>query len=111
MEGEAERIEHDDKTERTQFFVRAYVKSGQDEARGQFISYDGLSESYVVTSGPEGSVAKSAPGKDNRVRVVIQPKDKGEGAVPRPRRKLHRRTRAKPRPRPTAPSPGRKSMK
>lgn len=84
MEGEAERIEHDGKTERTQFFVRAYVKSGQDEARGQFIAYDGLSESYVVTSGPEGSVAKSAPGKDNRVRVVIQPKDKGEGAATPP---------------------------
>jgi lipopolysaccharide export system protein LptA len=84
MEGEAERIEHSDKTERTQFFIRAYVKSGEDEARGQYISYDGVSESYVVTSGPEGSVVKSTPGTDNRVRVVIQPKDKGDGKAATP---------------------------
>lgn len=77
MEGEAERIEYDGKTERAQFFNRAYVKSGKDEARGQYISYDGLSESYVVSSGPEGSAAKPTSGRDNRVRVVIQPKEKG----------------------------------
>jgi lipopolysaccharide export system protein LptA len=84
MDGEAERIEHDGKTEMTKFFVRAYVKSGQDEARGQYIAYDGLSEGYVVTSGPEGSVNKSLPGKDNRVRVVIQPKDKGDAKAAPP---------------------------
>lgn len=73
VEGEGERIEHDAKTEVTQFFNRAYVKSGLDEVRGQYIVFDGPNENYSVTSGPGGTVA---PGRDNRVRAVIQPKGK-----------------------------------
>lgn len=77
VDGEAERIVHDGKTEKTEFFQRARVKSGNDEVRGQYIAYDGKNESYVVTSGPSGTTAASVPGKDNRVRAVIQPKNKG----------------------------------
>lgn len=72
FEGEAERIEYSDKTEKTDFYNRAWVKSGNDEVRGQFISYDGKSETYVVTSGPGGTRAK--PGSGDRVRAVIQPR-------------------------------------
>lgn len=82
LEGEAERIEHNAKTEMTRFFIRAQVRSGLDEVRGQYIEYDGLSENYVVTSGPGGTVK---PGRENRVRAVIQPKNKegaGEAAPP-----------------------------
>lgn len=81
VEGEAERIEHDAKTEVTRFFNRAWVKSGDDEVRGQYIVYDGLKENYSVTSGPAGTVV---PGRDNRVRAVIQPKNKppAEAAAP-----------------------------
>ncbi len=82
VEGEAERIEHDGKAEKTQFFLRAHVKSGQDEVRGQYISYDGKSENYLVTSGPGGTVAPTVPGKDSRVRAVIQPKK--SSSEPRP---------------------------
>ena len=74
---EAERIEHDAKTEITRFFNRAWVKSGLDEVRGQYIVVDGLKENYSVTSGPAGTVV---PGRDNRVRAVIQPKTKGKDA-------------------------------
>ena len=74
VEGEAERIEYDGKTDKTQFFLRAQVKSGQDEVRGQYISYDGKTENYLVTSGPGGTVAAKVPGEDRRVRAVIQPK-------------------------------------
>ena len=74
IEGEAERIEHDAKAEKTQFFNRARVKSGLDEVRGQFISYDALTEKYFVTSGPNGTRAQ--PGSGERVRAVIQPKSK-----------------------------------
>jgi lipopolysaccharide export system protein LptA len=75
-EGEAERIEYDAKTETAQFFNRAWIKSGQDEVRGQHIVYNSLQENYSVTSG-------GAPGQDNRVRAVIQPKNKTPaGAVP-----------------------------
>ena len=73
IEGEGERIEHDAKTEITKFFNRAYVKSGLDEVRGQYIVFDGPNENYSVTSGPAGTVV---PGRDNRVRAVIQPKGK-----------------------------------
>jgi len=73
IEGEAERIEYDAKTDTAQLFNRAWVKSGEDEARGQYIVYDGAKENYSVTNGPGGTVV---PGKDTRVRVVIQPKNK-----------------------------------
>ena len=75
VEGEGERIEHDAKTEITKFFNRAYVKSGLDEVRGQYIVFDGPNENYSVTSGPAGT---ALPGRDNRVRAVIQPKNKPE---------------------------------
>lgn len=74
IDGEAERIVHDGKGEKTEFFQRAHVKSGNDEVRGQYISYDGRTENYVVTSGPAGTTATATPGKDTRVRAVIQPK-------------------------------------
>lgn len=77
IEGEGERIEHDAKAEKTEFFNRAWVKSGLDEVRGQFISYDARSENYFVTSGPNGTRAK--PGSGDRVRAVIQPKNKDAG--------------------------------
>ncbi|MBC9073557.1 lipopolysaccharide transport periplasmic protein LptA [Thauera sp. CAU 1555] len=70
VEGEAERIEYDSRTERAKLFVRAYVKSGGDEVRGNYIEYDALSENYVVTTAP-GSGGQASGG---RVRAVIQPK-------------------------------------
>jgi lipopolysaccharide export system protein LptA len=79
IEGEAERIEHDTRTEATQFFVRAYVKSGQDEVRGQYISYDGRTENYLVTSGPNATTAAAG---GPRVRAVIQPKNKDAARKP-----------------------------
>lgn len=75
IEGEAERIEHDARTEKTEFFNRAWVKSGLDEVKGQYISYDALTERYVVTSSADSKTAGTPTG---RVRAVIQPKRKGE---------------------------------
>ncbi|MDR2451558.1 MAG: lipopolysaccharide transport periplasmic protein LptA [Candidatus Accumulibacter sp.] len=69
IEGEAERIEHDGRSERTEFFVRAWIKSGEDEVRGHYVSYEAPTEKYLVTSA--GGETKSA-----RVRAVIQPKSK-----------------------------------
>ena len=83
IEGEAERIEHDAKAEKTEFFNRAWVKSGLDEVRGQFISYDARTEKYFVTSGPNGTRAQ--PGSGDRVRAVIQPRNKEAGASMPPR--------------------------
>ena len=84
IEGEGDRIEHDAKAEKTEFFNRAWVKSGLDEVRGQFISYDAKTENYFVTSGPNGT--RALPGSTERVRAVIQPKnqDAGPATPPRP---------------------------
>jgi lipopolysaccharide export system protein LptA len=83
VEGEAERIVHDGRNEKTEFFQRAHVRSGSDEVRGNFISYDGRSENYVVTGQGDGR-STAANGKGERVRAVIQPKHKpDESAVSR----------------------------
>ena len=74
IEGEGERIEHDARNEKTEFFVRAWVKSGLDEIKGNYVSYDALTEKYLVTSGGE---TKTAAGTTQaRVRAIIQPKGK-----------------------------------
>ena len=81
VEGEAERIEHDSRADKTEFFGKARVKSGMDEVSGQYIVYDSKTENYVVTSGPGGTTA--AAGSGERVRAVIQPKNKGDtGSIP-----------------------------
>ncbi|MDR2787273.1 MAG: lipopolysaccharide transport periplasmic protein LptA [Candidatus Accumulibacter sp.] len=84
IEGEAERIAHDTRCEKTEFFVRAWVKSGQDEVRGYYISYEAPTEKYLVTNADGG--AKSAAGQSQaRVRAIIQPKGKPapeDGAAP-----------------------------
>lgn len=79
IDGEAERIENDSKADKTELFSHAKMRSGQDEVRGEYISYDGKTENYVVTNGPGGTVAQGA--KAGRVHAVIQPKNK-DGAKP-----------------------------
>lgn len=87
VEGEAERIEHDARNEKTEFFVRAWVRSGADEVKGNYISYDALTERYVVTSGASAE-AKTPAQPQGRVRAVIQPKGgnapAAEGGAPKP---------------------------
>jgi lipopolysaccharide export system protein LptA len=81
VEGEAERIEHEDRIDRTDLYNRAWLKNGQDEVRGQFIRYDARVENYTVTnsSGPTA-------GGDGRVRAVIQPRNNANEAAPPPQR-------------------------
>lgn len=74
IEGEADRIENDSKTDKSELFGHAKIRSGLDEVRGEYISYDGRTENYVVTNGPGGTVAQGA--KAGRVHAVIQPKNK-----------------------------------
>ena len=82
IEGEAERIVHDAKSEKTEFFVRAWVRNGLDEVKGQYISYDALTEKYLVTNGRGDS--KTAVGAEQaRVRAIIQPKSKSAPAQDR----------------------------
>lgn len=73
VDGEGERIEQDAKTEVTQFFNKAWVRSGQDEVRGEYIQYNGVTENYLVTNGPNATVVPGQQG-GGRVRAVIMPK-------------------------------------
>lgn len=73
MEGEAERIEYNTNSEIAELFHRAWVKSGEDQVKGDYIWYDAISEKYLVTAG-EALNSKAPPA---RVRAVIQPKSKG----------------------------------
>ncbi|UCV11051.1 lipopolysaccharide transport periplasmic protein LptA [Dechloromonas denitrificans] len=73
VDGEAERIEYDTNKEVAELFHRAWVRSGEDQVKGDYIWYDAVSEKYLVTAG-ESSNPKGPPA---RVRAVIQPKSKG----------------------------------
>jgi len=85
MDGEALRIEVDDRNEKVELFDKAWVKRDGDEVKGDYIFVDQRSEFFSVRSGKGGQAA----GSDGRVRAVIQPKNKPEeipGASPAPAR-------------------------
>lgn len=71
MDGEAERIDYDAKSEKAEFFHRARVRSGLDEVKGPYISYEAINETYLVTN-----ASASGSSSPTRVRAVIQPKGK-----------------------------------
>ncbi len=73
-EGEAERIEYNTNSEVAEFFHRAWVRSGEDQVKGDYIWYDGISEKYLVTAG-QNRDPKAPPA---RVRAIIQPKNKAD---------------------------------
>lgn len=79
MDGESDRIEHDNKLEQTELFGHAWVRSGKDDVRGEYIFIDGKTSNYSATSGPNGTSAAKTGG---RVRAVIQPKGKSAPAAP-----------------------------
>jgi len=71
-EGEALRIEIDDRNERIELFERARVQRDQDVVNGEYIFLDQRTE-YFSVSAAKGS-APAAPA--GRVKAVIQPKSK-----------------------------------
>lgn len=82
MEGEGERIEFDSRSEIVEFFRRAWVRSGDDQVKGDYIWYDSIAEKYMVTAGNKPANASTPP----RVRAVIQPKNTPSPAqVPQPK--------------------------
>ena len=84
IEGQAERIEYDEKSDTVKLFNRAVVKrlaAGRDadEIRGDRIDYNSRTEIYNAQSN-----SSAVGGKDSRVRVILQPKIKpaASGAAP-----------------------------
>jgi len=76
MEGEALRMEMDDRSGKIELYDAARVKRGGDEVAGNYILLDQRSDYFSVSTGKESKDA--APGKESttagRVKAVIQPK-------------------------------------
>jgi lipopolysaccharide export system protein LptA len=70
MDGEAMRVEIDDRKQTLELFDKARINRGGDEVAGNYIFVDQRSEFYSVSSGKEGKDGQP-PG---RVTAVIQPK-------------------------------------
>ena len=79
IEGWAERVEYDGRADKVEMFNRAILKRGQDEVRGNYISYDSNTEFFQVDGATKSASTK--PG-ENRVRVIMQPKPKEATAAP-----------------------------
>ena len=77
-EGEALRIEIDDRNERIELFEHARVTRDQDEVHGEHIFLDQRTEFFSVNAAK--GVPATAP--EGRVRAVIQPKTKPEAPTP-----------------------------
>jgi lipopolysaccharide export system protein LptA len=73
-EGEALRVEIDDRNERIELFDHARVTRDQDVVNGEYIFLDQRTEFFSVSSAK--GAAPAAPG--DRVKAVIQPKSKPE---------------------------------
>lgn len=75
LEGEAERIEYDGKSEIVKLFSKAKLRRLEgtkptDEVEGEFISYDSQAEFFSVNNNASG---EAKPG-GGRVKAIIQPR-------------------------------------
>ena len=82
IEGWAERIEYDGRAETVQMFNRAQMRRGEDEVRGNYISYDSRTEFFRVTGIEDKAAAAGKP--EGRVRAVLQPKSKDKAPASPP---------------------------
>ena len=81
LDGEALRIEIDDRNEKIDLHENARLLRDKDEVRGDAISVDARSEFFSVTGGKS---AVSTGNPEGRVRAIIQPKARPDepAAVP-----------------------------
>ena len=75
IDGEALRIELDDRNQKIELFDKARVNRGCDEVAGDYIAVDQRSDFYEVKGGKDG-------GAKGRVKAVIAPKGMPEAAKP-----------------------------
>ena len=74
IEGFAERLEYDGKADKMQMFTNARIHHGGDEVRGDYISYNAVTEFFQVIGGAKSTATTGSP--QGRVHAVIQPKPK-----------------------------------
>ena len=70
MDGEALRIEIDDRNGKIEMFEQARVKRGGDEVAGNYIFVDQRSDFFTVRSDKSPDKAEG----EGRVRAILQPK-------------------------------------
>lgn len=75
-EGWANRLEYDGRGEKLKLIGQARLKRGEDDIRGNLITYDSKIESFQA----QGSIS----GKPGRVRAVIRPKNDNTAAAVKP---------------------------
>jgi lipopolysaccharide export system protein LptA len=81
IDGQAMRIEYDNKADRVEFFNDARLRRDSgDDIRGDFISYDARSERFTVKSVSEAAGAN----REGRVRATIMPKKPAGGGASAP---------------------------
>ena len=73
VEGYGERIEYDTNSSTVVFFGKARIKRGQDEVSGEKITYNSKTEIFRANNNTDLGADSDSK---NRVRVVIQPKNK-----------------------------------
>src|SRR5882762_11144213 len=74
IEGFSERLEYDGKADKVQMFANARIQRGRDEVRGDYISYNAITEFFQVIGG--GKTVATPGNPQGRVRAVIQPTPK-----------------------------------
>lgn len=80
VDGSAERVEYDAKTDKVELFTNAWLRRDKDEVRGNYVSYEGTTEFYQALGGGTPSASSTTPG---RVTVVMQPKPKAVSGGPK----------------------------
>ncbi len=78
IEGWSKRVEYDNKTDKIELFRQARLKRGEDEVKGDYISYNMTSEFFQVVGSNERG---TETGADNRVRIIFQPKNKSDNTT------------------------------
>jgi lipopolysaccharide export system protein LptA len=94
IEGYAERLEYDGKVDKMQMFTNSRILRGGDEVRGDYISYNAVTEFFQVIGGGRNAATEGNP--QGRVRAVIQPKPKTEAGGDKPPLPLQPDTGVKP---------------
>jgi lipopolysaccharide export system protein LptA len=77
VEGWGERMEYNGRSEQIELHTQARIVRGQDEVRGNFISYNSVTEFFQAEGAKGGGPAA-------RVKAVIQPKPRGQAPASPP---------------------------
>jgi lipopolysaccharide export system protein LptA len=76
IDGFGDRIEYDSKADTVQFFKNAHIKRGGDDVKGDYISYNAITEFFQVIGGGKTAGTGSGSTPTGRVTATIQPKPK-----------------------------------